>query len=40
MTPTTVDPSMGGPLAIYEERTAEELDRLLGRAHVAAQGWG
>jgi succinate-semialdehyde dehydrogenase/glutarate-semialdehyde dehydrogenase len=40
VTVTTVDPSTGEPLAIYEETTAEELDQLLDRARVAAQGWG
>ena len=39
MTITTIDPSTGRPLATYEETTAEELDGLLDRAHLAAQGW-
>jgi succinate-semialdehyde dehydrogenase/glutarate-semialdehyde dehydrogenase len=40
VTITTIDPSTGRPLATYEETTAEELDGLLDRAHLAAQGWG
>jgi succinate-semialdehyde dehydrogenase/glutarate-semialdehyde dehydrogenase len=39
VTVTTFDPSTGQPLATYEETTAEELDRLLDRAHLAAQAW-
>lgn len=40
MTVTTIDPSTGRLLATYEETTAEELDELLDRAHLAAQDWG
>jgi succinate-semialdehyde dehydrogenase/glutarate-semialdehyde dehydrogenase len=36
---TTIDPSTGRPLATYEETTAEELDGLLDRAHLAAERW-
>jgi len=39
VTVTTIDPSTGEPLAIYEETTTEELDQLLDRARLAAQGW-
>lgn len=39
MSVTTMDPSNGRSLATYEETTAEELDGLLDRAHLAAQGW-
>ena len=39
MSVATIDPSTGQPLATYEETTAEELNGLLGRAHLAAQGW-
>ena len=39
MSVTTIDPSTGQPLATYQETTAEELDALLDRAHVAAQAW-
>jgi len=39
VTVTTVDPSTGQPLAIYEETTVEELDGLLARSHSAAEGW-
>jgi succinate-semialdehyde dehydrogenase/glutarate-semialdehyde dehydrogenase len=39
MSITTIDPSTGQPLATYQETTAEELDRLLDQAHVAAHAW-
>jgi len=39
VTVTTIDPSTGRTLATYEETTAEELDRLLDRAQLAAQVW-
>jgi Aldehyde dehydrogenase family len=39
MSVTTIDPSTGQSLASYEETTAEELNGLLDRAHLAAQGW-
>ncbi|HWC37503.1 MAG TPA: NAD-dependent succinate-semialdehyde dehydrogenase [Acidimicrobiales bacterium] len=39
MSVTTVDPSTGRPLATYQETTPEELDVLLDRARVAAEGW-
>jgi acyl-CoA reductase-like NAD-dependent aldehyde dehydrogenase len=39
MSVTTIDPSTGQSLATYEETTAEALNRLLDRAHLAAQGW-
>jgi succinate-semialdehyde dehydrogenase/glutarate-semialdehyde dehydrogenase len=39
MSVTTIDPSTGQHLSTYEETTAEELDGLLDRAYLAAQGW-
>jgi succinate-semialdehyde dehydrogenase/glutarate-semialdehyde dehydrogenase len=36
---TTIDPSTGQALAIYEETSAEDLDGLLDRARLAATGW-
>ena len=39
MSVTTIDPSTGQSLATYEETTAEALNGLLDRAHLAAQGW-
>ncbi|HEY1830150.1 MAG TPA: NAD-dependent succinate-semialdehyde dehydrogenase [Acidimicrobiales bacterium] len=39
MTITTINPSTGQPIATYGETTVEELDGLLDRAHLAAQGW-
>jgi acyl-CoA reductase-like NAD-dependent aldehyde dehydrogenase len=39
VTVTTIDPSTGQPLATYEETTAEELNGLLDRAHMASRIW-
>jgi acyl-CoA reductase-like NAD-dependent aldehyde dehydrogenase len=39
VTVTTIDPSTGRSLATYEETTAEELNRLLDRAHTASRSW-
>src|SRR5580704_6087283 len=39
VTVTTIDPSTGRRLAEYEETTDEELEWLLDRAQLAAQGW-
>ena len=39
MSVTTIDPSTGQSLAAYEETTADALNGLLDRAHLAAQGW-
>jgi succinate-semialdehyde dehydrogenase/glutarate-semialdehyde dehydrogenase len=39
MSVTTVNPATGAALATYEETSAEELDTVLDRAHVAAAVW-